>query len=186
MTYLDILFIGIGLSLDAFAVSTSNGLVGKPKVRGAIAIALAFGVAQGVMPLIGYFFGSLFADFLSKWTHWIALALLTFFGVKMIWEACSRKEKEVDDASKLTFGVILIQAIATSIDALSVGLSLVGMPLNIYISVSIIACTTFLLSLIGVFIGKKFGNLFNKKAEIAGGIILIAIGIKIFVEAMFF
>ncbi len=186
MSYFDILFIGIGLSMDAFAVSATDGLVAKPNKVDTLCIALAFGFFQGVMPLIGYYAGSLFHDTVAKYSHWLALILLGAIGGKMLYDGCKKQEDRPVDDKKLTFGVILIQAVATSIDALTVGISFVGIRLNIFHAVGLIAVTTFFISYAGVLIGKKSGDLFKNKAEIIGGCILIGIGLKIFFEAMFF
>lgn len=190
MSIISILLLGVGLSMDACAVSISNGLANKKiSIKETLLITLTFGVFQMMMPLIGYFIGSLFTNLIVKIVPYIALALLSFLGFKMIVESIkSRKknedEEEKENIKKLSFKMLLIQAVATSIDALSVGLVFVGInyPLVIFYT-GIIGIITTILSLISVFIGKKFGDIFSNKAEIVGGIILIAIGLKIFIEA---
>ena len=192
MDIISILLLGVGLSMDACAVSISNGLANKKiSIKEALLTAITFGVFQMVMPLIGYFVGSLFTNLIVKIVPYIALALLSFLGIKMIVESIkSRKknkeeeEEEIEKIKKLSFKMLLIQAIATSIDALSVGLVFVGINYPfVILYTGIIGIITTILSLISVFIGKKFGDIFSNKAEIVGGIILIAIGLKIFIES---
>lgn len=198
MGIIDILLTGVGLSMDAAAVSMTNGM-NEPKMKlpKILLIALFYGVAQGLMPLIGYYAGSLFSEFVAKIAPWLALVLLGFIGGKMIFEAIRafRKKKngeEAEEAKPLSIGSLTVQTIATSIDALAVGVSLVALDksgalaVNIFVAVSIIAATTFVISLVSVFIGKKFGELLSDKAELVGGIILVAIGLKIFIEGIFF
>ena len=198
MGILDILLTGVGLSMDAAAVSMTNGM-NEPKMKlpKILLIALFYGVAQGLMPLIGYYAGSLFAEFVAKIAPWIALVLLGFIGGKMIFEAIRAFEKkkngeEAEEAKPLSIGSLTVQTIATSIDALAVGVSLVALKVsgalavNIFVAASMIAATTFVISLISVFIGKKFGELLSDKAELIGGLILVAIGLKIFIEGVFF
>lgn len=198
MGIFDILLTGVGLSMDAAAVSMTNGM-NEPKMKlpKILLIALFYGVAQGLMPLIGYYAGSLFAEAVAKIAPWIALVLLGFIGGKMIFEAIRafKKKKngeEAEEAKPLLIGALAAQAIATAIDALAVGVSLVALDksgalaVNIFVAVSMIAVTTFVISLISVFIGKKFGELLSDKAELVGGLILVAIGLKIFIEGVFF
>lgn len=181
MKLFDIILIGAGLSMDAFAVSTTNGIVSRPNVRQTLLIAFTFGLFQAFMPLIGYFAGSLFADAIQAYDHWIALLLLAFIGGKMLADFfCKKDEKEV--TKTLTAKTLLIQAVATSIDALAVGVSFVGITFNVFLAVGIIGVITFALCLIAVAIGKKCGDFLADKATLAGGIILIAIGLKIFIE----
>lgn len=198
MGILDILLTGVGLSMDAAAVSMTNGM-NEPKMKlpKILLIALFYGVAQGLMPLIGYYAGSLFAEAVAKIAPWIALVLLGFIGGKMIFEAIRafKKKKngeEAEEAKPLSIGALAAQAIATAIDALAVGVSLVALDksgalaVNIFVAAAMIAVTTFVISLISVFIGKKFGELLSDKAELVGGLILVAIGLKIFIEGVFF
>lgn len=184
--------LGVGLAMDAFAVSMSNGLKeNKMKFSKVLLIAFVFGLFQGVMPLIGYLVGNSFVKYIEKFIPFIALALLFFLGIKMIIDFVKeRKEKKNEcecDNKKLTFKVLIVQAIATSIDALSTGLAFSDY--NIYdalIVVSLIAIITFILCVIGVFIGKKFGTLISCYATLIGGIILILIGLEIFITGIWF
>lgn len=198
MGIIDILLTGVGLSMDAAAVSMTNGM-NEPKMKlpKILLIALFYGVAQGLMPLIGYYAGSLFSEFVAKIAPWLALVLLGFIGGKMIFEAIRafKKKKngeEAEEAKPLSIGALTVQTIATSIDALAVGISLLALDksgalaVNIFVAVSMIAATTFVISIASVFIGKKFGELLSDKAELVGGIILVAIGLKIFIEGIFF
>ena len=198
MGIIDILLTGMGLSMDAAAVSMTNGM-NEPKMKlpKILLIALFYGVAQGVMPLIGYYAGSLFATAVAKIAPWLALVLLGFIGGKMIFEAICELKKEKNgeqpnEAKPLSLGSLAVQALATSIDALAVGISLVALDksgalaVNIFVAVSMIAVSTFIISLLSVFVGKKFGELLSDKAELVGGLILVAIGLKIFIEGIFF
>lgn len=189
MGFFEIFLIGVGLSMDAAAVSATNGMCYKNiKLKNSIVIALAFGIFQGIMPLIGYYAGSIFSTAFARMDHWVVLVLLSLIGGKMLYEALSHKDdgNDANDCKVLTFKLLTLQAVATSIDALAVGVSFVTLSINIFVAVSIIAVTTFILSLVAVYLGKKFGTLLNKKAEMLGGLILIGIGIKIFVEHMWF
>ena len=192
MSLLEIILIGIGLSMDAATVSITNGLANpKIKISKMLLIAIVFGLFQGLMPLIGYYAGSLFASFIGSVAPWIALVLLCFIGGKMIYE-CPKKKEELEEIKELSFSDLLLQGVATSIDAFAVGITFLGLKENgdlkysIFLSVTIIAITTLLISFVSVLIGKKFGKIFKNKAEIIGGIILIVLGIKIFVEGIFF
>lgn len=187
MGIFEILMIGIGLSMDAAAVSMSNGMC-IPSIRWkhALATAFAFGAFQGIMPLIGYFAGSLFAEQIGAVDHWLALILLGFIGGKMIYESLTADHDSCPVDRRLTFKLLLVQAIATSIDALAVGVSFAALTVSILLAASVIAATTFVLSFVSVYIGKRFGTLLNQKAELIGGLILVFIGVKTFVEHMFF
>ena len=182
-------FLGIGLAADACAVSMANGLKEKTmKVKKILLIAFLFGLFQGLMPLIGYFVG---ASILSKieWViPWVALVLLTLIGGKMLIEGIKNEdeEKEKEDKTNLTFKVLLVQAFATSIDALSVGFTISNYKVNeALISASIISIVTAIICIFAVKIGKIFGTKLGNKAEIIGGIILMLIGIEIFVTGVF-
>ena len=183
----ELILIGIGLSMDAFAVSVTNGLCCKEiKTGKTLLTGLCFGGFQGLMPLIGYFLGRGFAKYITAFDHIIALVLLGFIGGQMIFESF-KKEEEKNDAVCLTAKMLLMQGIATSIDALAVGVSFAALDnVNITFAASAICCITFAFSVVGVFIGKKFGTVLNNKAQLVGGIILVGIGIKIFVEHTFF
>ena len=181
MNLIEIVFIGIGLAMDAFAVSICKGLAIKNiNNKNVLKIALYFGIFQMIMPLTGYFLGNSFQHIIYKIDHWIAFALLLGIGLNMIKEAFSKDLEERDD--RLDVKTMLILAIATSIDALAVGITFGFLKVNILVAVSIIGIITFALCTIGVKLGNKFGNKFQNKAEIFGGIILILMGIKILVE----
>lgn len=186
MGFIELLLIALGLSMDAFAVAVTDGLCNKGmKKRWIVMIALVFGVFQGIMPTAGYFLGQTFAERIQKYDHVIALILLTIIGGKMLIEAVENKNEECDIVG-ISFPALLLQGIATSIDALAVGISFSVLSINIFHAAAFISSITFICSIIGVLIGMKFGAIFNKKAQIAGGLILIVIGVKIFIEHTFF
>lgn len=171
--------------MDAMAVSISDGLCfQKLRRSGFFLIAFAFGLFQGLMPVVGYFAGQTFSAYIKSLDHWIALILLGFIGGKMVWEAISQmRHPEEEICEKIfTLRLLVVQAVATSIDALAVGIGFAVMDVNIWSAAGFIAATTFVLSAAGVWIGKKFGSFLEEKAELLGGLILISIGIKIFVE----
>ena len=185
MGFAELFLIGVGLSMDAFAVSVCKGLNmrGKVNFKHAGVIALFFGGFQALMPLIGYFLGIGFEKYITKIDHWIAFLLLGFIGGKMIVEAIKEwnaEDKQEED--KLDIKELFILAVATSIDALAVGITFAFLSVNIWSAISIIGVTTFVLSIIGVVIGNKFGSRYKSKAELAGGIILVLMGIKILLE----
>lgn len=185
MGIIEVTLIALGLSMDASAVSMSNAM-SEPKmnVRKMLLTAFMFGIFQAAMPTIGYFAGSTFSSYIESFDHWIAFILLGFIGVKMIIEAIKGGEDE-NEASKITLKLLSVQAVATSIDALAVGVSfstLISGIGNVLIAVCIIGAITFVCSIISSFIGKKFGTALSKKAEIFGGLILVFIGIKILCE----
>ena len=179
------ILLGIGLAMDACAVSMANGLKEpKMKVNKILFIAFMFGVFQGLMPLLGYIVGSNILNKIDWIIPWIALFLLGFIGGKMIYDGLHEEDNK-ECCHTLTFKLLIIQAIATSIDALSVGVSISNyILLDAIICVSIITVVTFIICFIGVFIGKKFGDSLGNKAEILGGIILIAIGIEIYITGL--
>ncbi len=189
MTFAELFLIAVGLSMDAFAVSIGNGTVIKKK-RKAVFAAFMFGVFQAGMPLIGYFLGSAFADIIKSYAPIIALGVLGFIGGKMIVESIGElRHKGEDKESSIkepSIAAILIQAIATSIDALVVGVSFAAIGVDIVPAVCFIGVVTFLISLVGVFGGVKFGQLLGAKASLIGGIVLVAIGVKTFVQNIFF
>ena len=183
MTFLELLLIAIGLSMDAFSVSICKGLTTKRfSWRMALICGLWFGLFQALMPIIGYFLGSQFARFIESVDHWIAFGLLALIGANMIREAVSDEKEDDKDNGALDFKTMLFLAIATSIDALAVGVSFACIQVKLWSSVLIIGITTFLFSVVGVKIGNVFGSKFEKSAEIVGGIILILIGLKILLE----
>ncbi len=186
MDLISILLIGIGLAMDAFSVSVSDGIIlKKPKVYEAGKIALFFGGFQFLMPCIGYLLGSAFARYIEECDHWIAFILLAFIGGKMIYEAVSEKDDE-EIKNPLSIATLTVMAIATSIDALAVGVTFATMNVTVLWASSIIGVVTFFISAAGVYIGSKCGNLFGSKAEIVGGLVLCGIGIKILIEHIFF
>lgn len=184
MGFLELFLIAIGLSADAFSVSVCKGLnMRKLNLKHAYLIALFFGVFQAVMPLIGYLLGTGFSEYIKKFDHWIAFALLAFIGGKMVIEAIREKDggpEEKTDA--LSTGELTVLAVATSIDALAVGITFAFLKVNILPSVLLIGVTTFALSLGGVLLGNRFGAKYKTKAEVAGGVILVLIGLKILLE----
>ena len=187
--FIEILLIGVGLSMDAFAVSICKGLgMTKFNRKQAVTIGLYFGGFQALMPFIGYMLGIQFEKYITSIDHWIAFILLAFIGGKMVYEAIKEKDEEcaVEKDLALNQGEMLLLAIATSIDALAVGITFAFAydNLNIYEAITIIGVTTFVLSIIGVAVGNFFGSRYKKKAEITGGIILILIGIKILLEQL--
>lgn len=183
MSFIDILIIAIGLSMDAFAVSVCKGLsLHKIKGKHMMIAGAWFGGFQALMPFIGYLLGGIFAKFIDKFDHWIAFILLVFIGGKMLVEVLS-SEQETDDGS-MDSKTMFILAIATSIDALAVGVTFAFLRVAIIPAILIIGITTFILSALGVKIGSIFGDKFEKGAQIAGGIILILIGIKILLSGL--
>ncbi len=182
--YIQSILLGIALAMDACAVSMANGL-NEPnmKKRKIVLIAFMFAFFQALMPLIGYFIGHAILQYIEKFIPWIALILLCFLGGKMLFEGF--KKEEDNEAKVLTFATLFVQAIATSIDALSVGLTIAEYSIGeAVICALIIATITFILSFASVFIGKKFGTKLGNKAEMLGGIILIGIGIEIFISGL--
>lgn len=177
-----ILLIGVGLAMDAFSVSVTDGIVlKKPTLLQSAKIALFFGIFQFIMPCIGYFLASSFSAYITAFDHWIAFVLLTFIGGKMLFEAVSEKEDE-EIKNPLSASTLTILAIATSIDALAVGVTFATMAVSVLFASAIIGIITFAICLAGVFVGSKFGNLLGNKAEIVGGFVLIFIGIKVLLE----
>ena len=180
MGFLELLLVGIGLSMDAFAVAICQGLcMSKLNWRHAAVIALFFGGFQALMPLIGYLLGQQFERFITTFAPWIAFLLLVLIGINMIWESFGEGEKCSDS---IKFKEMFVLAIATSIDALAVGVSFAFLQVKIVPAISFIGATTFVLSMIGVKVGNVFGSRYRSKAELAGGIILILIGLKIILE----
>lgn len=186
MSIWEILLIGLGVSADAFAVSMCKGVEMKKFIfKYALLIALFFGGFQMLMPLIGWAAGTLFEKYITQFDHWIAFGLLLLLGGKMIYDGIFDKDEQKEGEEKplkLGFVTLLVMAIATSIDALAVGVTFAFLKVNIWMAVSIIGATTFAFSLVGVGIGVKVGDKFKNKAEIFGGVILILIGLKILLE----
>lgn len=184
MSLAEIFLLGLALSADAFAVSIAAGIC-TPGVRVSdkFKISAFFGIFQGLMPVAGWFAGFLFLDYICSFDHWIAMGLLAFIGIKMIIE--SRKTEDCKTFSYFGTGPLFVMAFATSIDAMAAGLSILMLGADIIFPALFIASTTFIISLLGVNIGKKAGRKLGQYAELSGGIILILIGMKIFFEDIF-
>lgn len=187
MGFAELFLLAVGLSMDAFAVSICKGLCMKKATLKSQTICGAwFGGFQGLMPLIGFFLGTLFASTIQSFDHWVAFGLLGLIGFNMIKEAFSKETVDSCDISgeaDLSFKTMFVMAVATSIDALAVGISLaMAGNVNILVAVLLIGATTFILSAIGVKVGNIFGSRYEKKAQFAGGVILILLGLKILLE----
>lgn len=181
MGILEIVVIGISLAMDAFAVSICKGLsMKKMNWKKGIIIALYFGVFQALMPVLGYLLGSSFATLVEKVDHWIAFGLLAIIGINMIKE--SRDDEEEKRNDDVGFKTMVVLAIATSIDALAIGVTFAFLKVNLLIAIALIGAITFVISLLGVLIGNKFGDKLQNKAELIGGVVLIVIGLKILLE----
>lgn len=178
MSLIEIILVGIGLSMDAVAVSMSNGMAYRalPKRKWPLP-PLFFGLFQGLMPLLGFFTGALFAKYIDRYAELLILLILGLIGGKMIYDGF-RESKEETVEKSLSLKLIFFQAVATSIDAFAVGIGFCAMNVNIYFASSLIAATTFLMSLLSFLIGRKFGDLLGNKAEIFGGSILVVLAIK--------
>lgn len=184
MGIVELLLIAVGLSLDAFAVAIGKGL-SMTRLNGgqAFVIAAFFGGFQALMPLLGWALGVQFEQFVSAVEGWIAFGLLAFIGAKMIWDAFHEDGDEDDGEFKIDLRELVLLAIATSIDAFAAGVAFAMMDVNIVFSVAVIGCVTFLFSLAGVAIGHQFGNRWERPSTIVGGVILIAIGLKVLLES---
>ena len=184
MGFLELLLLAVGLSMDAFAVSICKGLsMQKAGMKEGCICGAWFGGFQALMPLIGFFLGRLFAEAIEAFDHWVAFGLLGIIGVNMLKEAFSKEEEEACGCDDLSVKKMFVMAVATSIDALAVGISLaMAGNVNIWVAIALIGVTTFALSGVGVKIGNVFGSRFEKKAQIAGGCILILLGLKILLE----
>ena len=181
MSIFELFLLAVGLSMDAFAVSVCKGLsVKKLEAKHALLAGLYFGGFQALMPVIGYFAGSYFADIISSYDHWVVFILLLLIGANMIRESFNHDEESLNDS--FGFRTMLLLAIATSIDALAVGVSFAFLQVNIVTAASFIGIVTFILSAIGIKIGNIFGTRYKSKAELAGGIILILSGLKVLLE----
>ena len=181
MTLFNLFLIAVGLSMDAFAVSVCKGLaMEKAPLKKAAVAGAWFGSFQALMPLIGYLLGSRFEKYITRIDHWIAFILLALIGINMIKEAFSKEEEKA--SSTMYFKEMFLLAVATSIDALAVGITFAFLRVDILPAVSLIGITTFLLSTAGVKAGNLFGSRYKSKAELAGGILLILMGTKILLE----
>lgn len=186
MNLLEIIAIAFGLSMDAFAVSITLGLsVEKPSVKELMIPGLYFGFFQALMPALGYFAGFYFVDAIQGFDHWVAFVLLGFVGGKMIKDSLSKEEEQKNEHS-FHFIKMLILAVATSIDALAVGIPFALFKVNIILAVAITGPVTFFVSMLGVKTGNVFGAKYKSKAEFAGGAVLVLLGVKIVVEKLFF
>lgn len=188
MGIVELFILAVGLSMDAFAVSICKGLsLQKINLKSVATVGIWFGLFQALMPLIGYFVGVNFTEYIVEIDHWIAFGLLTMIGINMLREAFSDEDEEdMESASStedhLHFKKMFVLAVATSIDALAMGVTFAFLKVNIVYAVSFIGIVTFTLSMIGVKLGSIFGTKYKSKAEIAGGVILILLGTKILVE----
>lgn len=184
MGLIELFILAVGLSMDAFAVSICKGLsLGKIKFRHMATAGLWFGGFQALMPVIGYFLGVGFSDLVSKFSHWIAFGLLLIIGGNMIKEAFGKDEEESADASMSPKKMFPL-AIATSIDALAVGVTFAFLDVQIVPAVSFIGVVTFIFSAVGVKIGSLFGTKYKSKAQVVGGVILVLLGVKILLEGL--
>lgn len=188
MGFAELFLLAVGLSMDAFAVSVCKGLCMKKATLKSQAICGAwFGGFQGLMPLIGFFLATLFADAIRDFDHWVAFILLGIIGFNMLKESFSKETVDSCDVSgeaDLSFKTMLVMAVATSIDAMAAGISLAMEEANIFLAVLLIAVITFILSAIGVKVGNVFGSRYEKKAQFCGGTILILLGLKILIEGL--
>ena len=186
MGFWELLLLAVGVSMDAFAVSICKGLSMKNGTsKASILCGSWFGGFQALMPLVGFFLGSLFAKYIEAIDHWVACLLLAFLGANMLKEALGKCDECEDTNDDLSFRTMFAMAIATSIDALAVGISLsMAGNVNIFTAIALIGVTTFAFSAVGVQIGSVFGAKMEKKAQIAGGAILILLGLKILLEHM--
>lgn len=181
MSTLELFLLAVGLSMDAFAVSVCKGLASsKLSVKNAVIVGLWFGGFQALMPSVGYLLGSRFTDYITAIDHWIAFILLAIIGANMIKESITGDEEQAD--ASVDVKTMFLMAVATSIDALAVGITFAFLDVSIVPAVSFIGVTTFVISVVGVFVGHIFGTKYKSKAEFIGGLILILIGLKILLE----
>lgn len=179
MSFIDILFTGVGLSMDAFAVSICKGLMIREKIYvKAIVVGLYFGFFQMIMPLVGFYLGSIFNSSIFNYGYWISFFTLSFIGFNMIRDA----DNEENSNDSISFVTMIPLAIATSIDALTIGFTFSFFKIDIIMSVIVIGIITFFVSFVGVFMGNVFGSSYRKKSQILGGLILLLISFKIIIE----
>lgn len=183
MTFGAVLSLAVGLAMDATAVSAARG-VATPRIlpRHVLSVALFFGGFQALMPLLGWVVGTRIGPVVQAWDHWIAFVLLGAIGGKMLWEARSADDPEAPAKDLYAFKVMLVLAVATSIDALAVGVTLPMLNAPFALSLVTIGVTSAVLSALGLFAGHRFGALLGKRLELAGGLVLIALGTKILIE----
>lgn len=178
----ELFLIGVGLSMDAFAVAVCKGLaMPRMRWRQGAAIAVSFGFFQAAMPMLGWLLGRQFESYITSIDHWIAFVLLGLIGGKMIWDAF-HEDEETGTEAHLSWKELLVLSVATSIDAMAVGITFAFLQAPILSAACLIGCTTFCLSLMGVWVGFRFGSRWREKATLAGGAILILIGLKILLE----
>lgn len=183
MGAVELFLVAVGLSMDAFAVSVCKGLgMKRLNIRAAVIISLFFGGFQALMPCVGWILGTQFQKYIVLYDHWIAFAMLSYIGGKMIKDSVCDSQRELTIGRIVDLKELLILSVATSIDALAVGITLAFLNINIFFSAIMIGVTTFSLSFLGVVTGVKFGSRFEKISEIVGGVILIFIGFKILLE----
>jgi len=183
MRFAELLLLAVGLSMDAFAVSLCKGLaIGKIRLKHALTVGAWFGGFQALMPLAGYFLGAQFSAYIAAFDHWVAFVLLGAIGANMIREAFSRDDAAASTGASLAFGAMLTLAVATSIDALAVGVSFAFLSVDIARAAGVIGVTTFILSAAGVCLGAQAGSRYEKRAELLGGVILVLLGFKILLE----
>ncbi len=186
MNIFDLVLLSVSLAMDAFSVAVCKGLgMRKLDYKGGAAIALSFGVFQAAMPAAGYFLGSRFESCISSFSHWIAFILLGFIGGKMIYETFQEDDTEIS-GYRFDIKELLLLSVATSIDALAVGIVFAAEGTDIIFSCSLIGIITAAISFLGVFLGNRFGSRYEKKAEFAGGAVLVLIGLKILLEGLGF
>ena len=182
MNLIELFVLAVGLSMDAFAISVCKGLaIPRITFRECALAGIWFGGFQALMPAVGYFLGKNFTEYITSVDHWITFVLLSLIGLNMVWESLSRKEEECQNAS-LAPQEMFVLAVATSIDALAVGITFAFLNVNILAASAFIGATTFVLSAAGVKVGAVFGARYKSRAELAGGLVLIGMGIKILVE----
>lgn len=179
MNLMDIILIGIGLSMDAAAVSITNGMAYRMSRDKKLTMPVFFGVFQGLMPMLGFYVGGVFSQWLTKYSGVIIFVILGFLGTQMLREGLSHELSEKKEPTMMTYGVLFMQAIATSIDAFAVGVAFCAMGMtSVWFPALVICITTFFISLFAVFLGKKFGEMLGKKAEVFGGSILLLLALK--------
>ena len=185
--FLSIFVIALSLSADCFAVCIGSSVsIGNALKSVGLRIALSFGIFQAGMVILGWFAGSSIIDYIASFDHWLAFGLLAFIGGKMIWDSLHEDESEENQRAGIArLSVLLVLSVATSIDALAVGLSFAFLKVNLFMASLTIGATAFCVSLLGLVIGKKVGKLFGERAELAGGIVLIIIGLRILIEHLF-
>lgn len=180
MSVIEIILMAVALAMDALAVAICKGMtIKKLTAEHTLKVGIYFGGFQAVMPIAGYYIGKTFADVIKSFDHWVVFALLAGLGVHMVIGAFKEEKEHNDDFSHKT---MIVLAIATSIDALAIGVSLSVMRSNLWINVAIIGAITFIMTSLGVFIGHKFGNKLGIKAELIGGFILIGVGLRVLIE----